>query len=284
MQQDNTMPKLPMMRFSFALFAVTLLSSCIYYSGPGPGNGGWGWNDSRLEGSNYSVTEVRPVSGIDRVRLDNQGDLFIMLGDTESLVVEAEDNLMPYIRTEVRNGELLITNEGRTWFRNREPIRYTLTVKSLQGIEIGSTGNVHAPDLSADRFTIDISSTGNLTMGELEAGDVDINVSSTGDVMLRSLEAANLDVRISSTGHVSIGEGRVRGQEIRISSTGNFEAMDLYSDVAEVRLSSTGSAFITVNDFLEATLTSTGNVHYRGQARTDIRSNSVGRAVLVSRR
>ena len=265
------------------ILAFTLLTSCVYYNG----DGSWGvFNDDwgNIRGSGYTETEIRPVSGIRSVRLDNQGDLSIELGDTESLVVEADDNLLPYIVTEVRGGELHIYNEGSNRVRNRVPIRYYLTVKSLEGLEIGSAGSINAPDLSADRFEIGISSTGNLVMGDLKAGAVDIDVSSTGDVMMRRLEAASLDVNISSTGHVSIRDGRVSGQKIRISSTGSYEAMDLGSDVAEVRLSSTGSAFILVNDYMEAILNSTGSVHYRGEARTDIRRNSVGRAILVSRR
>lgn len=271
---------------STILLTASLLSSCIYYSGPNGGgfDGGWnGWGNNRLRGSGNTVTEIRPVSDIRSVRLDNQGDLSIVFGETESLVVQAEDNLMPFIITEVRNGELHIYNEGRNWFRNLDPIRYTLTVKSLEGIEVNSTGSVDAPDLAANDFDIAIRSTGNIVMGALEAGDVTIRVSSTGDVMIRRLEAANLDVNISSTGHVSIRDGSVRHQDVRISSTGSFEAMDMNSDVAEVRLNSTGSAFITVNDYLEARLNSTGSVHYRGDAATDIRRNSAGRAVLVSR-
>jgi len=163
------MPYFTFLRLSTLVLAVSLLPSCIYYSGPGPGNGNWGWNDSRIEGSRHLVTEVRPLTGINRVRLGNQGDLTIMLGDTESLVVEAEDNLLPYISSEVRNGELNITTEGGRWLRNHEPLRYTLTVKNLEGIEISSTGSVDAPDISADRFAIWIGSTGDLSMGHLAA-------------------------------------------------------------------------------------------------------------------
>lgn len=269
--------------FAFLFSTVVLLSSCIYYSGPGGGSDWAPWGDEPLRGSGNVITEIRPVSDINAVRLDNQGDLSIHLGETESLVVEAEENLMPYIQTDVRNGKLRIYNQGRRWFRNREPIRYTLTVRSLESIEVGSTGSVDAPDIIADDFHLSVSSTGNIMMGALEAGHVDIRVSSTGDVMLRRLETASLDVSISSTGHVSIRDGRANYQEIRISSTGNYEAMDMDSDVADIRLSSTGSAFITVNDYMEANLSSTGSVHYQGDAHTDIQRNSVGRAVLVRR-
>lgn len=280
------MLKIRALRITSTFLAAFLLSSCIYYSGPDGGDfRGWrGWNDDTVEGSGRLVSEVRRIGDVNRVRLENQGDLSITIGDADSLVVEAEDNLMPHIRTDVRGGELHIYTEDRRRLRNREPIRYYLTVRRLEGIEIGSTGSVDAPDMVANDFEIRVRSTGNLVMGALEAGDVDINVSSTGDVMLRRLEASRLDVGISSTGHVSIRDGRVRGQDIRISSTGSYEAMDVDSDIADVRLSSTGSAFISVNDYLEATLNSTGSLHYRGEATTNIRRNSVGKAILVSRR
>jgi len=102
--------------------------------------------------------------------------------------------------------------------------------------------------------------------------------------MLRRVDATNLAVRISSTGHVSIRDGVVSGQEINVSSTGSFEALDVDSNVADVRLSSTGSAYITVYEYLEASLDSTDSVHFRGQARTDIRCNSTGRAIMLSQR
>lgn len=264
------------------LTATCLLSSCIYYNGPG------GWSSdrdmNRIAGSGHSVTEIRQVGGIDRVHLANQGDLTIMLGDTESLVVEADDNLMAYIRTEVHNGELRIFNDDRVYFHNRDPVRYYLTVTGLSAIEASSTGSIEAPALTAKRFDIRVSSTGDVIMDGLDAGDVRIDVSSTGDVILHRLEATTLDVRQSSTGNVNIDGGRVSSQAIRLTSTGSFDAERLVSKVTEVDLNSTGSAYVTVDDYLEGHLTSTGSLHYRGYPRTDIRRSSTGRAIQLSRR
>ena len=85
-----------------------------------------------------------------------------------------------------------------------------------------STGNVHAPTLSADRF--------------------EIRVTSTGDLSVDGIEAKSLDVRISSTGDVRIGEGVVDEQEIHISSTGDYDRESVRSAKVTVGLSSMGSA------------------------------------------
>ena len=51
------------------------------------------------------------MSGVTGVNLATIGHLTIELGDTESLRIEAEDNLMEYIETDVRSGKLRIRTQ-----------------------------------------------------------------------------------------------------------------------------------------------------------------------------
>ena len=61
-----------------------------------------------IRGSGNVVEETREVSGVSGVQLATIGDMVIELGDKESLRIEAEDNLLEYFETEVRNGKLII--------------------------------------------------------------------------------------------------------------------------------------------------------------------------------
>jgi len=178
-----SLPTLPVSRITRlpALLCLFLLSSC-YINVP---YGGSSWHT--VTGAGDVTSEVRPVGNIRSVNLDNQGDLIIRLGDSESLLVEAEENLLDYIVTEVRGDELHIYNDGNYFFRTHEPIRYYLTVKNLEGISAGSVGSVTAPDLSADRFQIRVGSTGSVSIDALRAGAVDIDVASTGNMVGKSV-------------------------------------------------------------------------------------------------
>ena len=62
-----------------------------------------------IEGSGDVVTETRAVSGFDRVILGGIGELTLIQGEEESLEIEAEDNILPQITTEVRDGTLTIS-------------------------------------------------------------------------------------------------------------------------------------------------------------------------------
>ena len=54
-----------------------------------------------VRGSGDLVTESRQVSDFDRVALSGSGQVVITQGAEEGLSVEADDNLMQYVRTEV---------------------------------------------------------------------------------------------------------------------------------------------------------------------------------------
>jgi hypothetical protein len=256
-----------------SVMALSILACRV--GGIAPGNG------KTVRGSGDVVEETRAVSGVTGVNLATIGHLTIEVGDTESLRIEAQDNLMEYIETEVHNGSLRIGTQDRVNLRSTRPINYYLTVTGLDTIVISSVGDVEAPDLEAERFSITIASTGNLEMGDLEADTLTVNISSSGDVTMGVLNADTLEVGIRSTGDLDIAGGQVKTQEVTISSSGKYTAQDLASDEAEVRLNSTGSATIWVRDRLKASLSSSGDLRYRGNPTVDATTNSSGDVIHI---
>ena len=51
----------------------------------------------RVKGSGKLITESREVREFDRIVLNGSGEVVITQGDEESLSVETDDNIMPYI-------------------------------------------------------------------------------------------------------------------------------------------------------------------------------------------
>jgi len=204
--------------------------------------GGVSLGDARtIRGSGDVVEQTRAVSGITGVNLATLGHLTIEVGNTESLRIEAEDNLMEYLETEVRNGSLRIGTQEDVRLDPTKPVNYYLTVTGLD--------------------TIVISSSGDIEMGELEADVLEVDISSSGDL--------------------DIASGQVKAQNVTISSSGNYTAEDLVSTEAEVRLNSSGSATIWVLDFLKANLNSSGDLRYRGDPTVDATTNSSGEVIQI---
>lgn len=210
----------------------------------------------KIHGTGNLVEESRQVSGVTGVELNNIGELTVKLGDTESLIIEAQSNLMDNIETEMLGKTVRIRNSDGINLVPTIPIKYTLTVKALDTIKISFTGGITAPDLQAEHFSIAIDGPGDLKMGDLNADTLAVN--------------------IDSSGNVDISGGEVKTQNIRIDSGGSFTAPDLASGEAEVLLNSSGSATIWVRDTLTAVLSSGGDLKYRGNPTVDATTTGSG--------
>ena len=229
-----------------------------------------------VTGSGEVIEDARRVSGISRVRVANQGDLFIALGSEEKLVIEAEDNLLEYIESDVRGGELVLSTRSSANIRNTKPIRYYLTVINLDGLSVSSSGTIEAPELQSNKFSIVISSSGDIKIDGLMVNDLDVKITSSGSTSIEMLDAERLEVLISSSGKLTIQEGEVDEQDIMITSSGDYEAGNLVSQRTEVRLSSSGNATVQVKDELRGSLSSSGNLFYYGNPTVNVSQSSSG--------
>ena len=111
------------------------------------------------ESSNVT-SESRNVSGFDEVELNGAGNLSIQQTGSESLTVEAEEDVLPKLRTEVENNRLIIGPEPNTTIHTTEPINYKLTVKDLKALKVSGSGNVDAEDISTEELAVTISGAG----------------------------------------------------------------------------------------------------------------------------
>jgi hypothetical protein len=256
---------------------VATVLACLFLAATvGIAEASWFERGKRVRGSGDVVEVDRDVEGITGVELATIGTLYIEVGDEEALSLEGEDNLLEYIETDVHGGTLVIDTEEGVSLRPRKQLRYYLTVKSLEEIEISSSGDIEAGDFDAEDFSIDISSSGDLEIGTLNCTDLEIDMSSSGDVYIDELHAETLEADLSSSGDLEIGGGEVESQEISLSSSGDYNARDLASNDAEIDVTSSGDATVRVRDFLEATTSSSGDVYYYGNPEVDSSEESSG--------
>lgn len=63
------------------------------------------------QGSGNVTNETRDVSSFSEVALHGTGNLTIKQTGSESLTIEAEDNVLPHIQTDVKNNRLTIETD-----------------------------------------------------------------------------------------------------------------------------------------------------------------------------
>src|SRR6185295_5400071 len=66
-----------------------------------------------IEGSGNVVSENRTVINFTGIDLQCSANVYFVQGDEQSVKVEAEDNLIVHITTEVKNDVLIISTDGK---------------------------------------------------------------------------------------------------------------------------------------------------------------------------
>ena len=94
-----------------------------------------------VNGSGNVQTETRTVRNVNEVELREQGTLVIEQGATESLTIEAEDNILPLLLARVEGGTLILDTHAETIVRPKKEIRYRLTVKGKEALRTGRHGD-----------------------------------------------------------------------------------------------------------------------------------------------
>ena len=200
------------------------------------------WTIGLVRGSGDIETEERDVSGFHKVYLEGIGNLIITQGDEESLVIEADDNIIPLIRTDVFSHRLTIGFKRGYNFIPISKIKYHLTVIDLDEISLSGAGDVDCDDFNTDRLEFDISG----------VGDIDLNIN-----------AERVETTSSGAGDITLS-GKVDSQEIDISGVGKYDAEELESRECSISLSGAGSVTVNTSEELEISISGVGNVYYAG--------------------
>jgi hypothetical protein len=196
-----------------------------------------------IRGSGNVATEERGVSGFDKVAVSAGMNLYLEQGDKEYLKIEAEDNILQNISTEVNGGKLTIK------FKNligsvsaTEPINVYLTVIDLKELYASSGVVIDSKEINTDSLKINISSGAEGEMA-IKAGSIDVSLSSGSTLKL---------------------SGTVESQKVNLSSGVDYRASDLVSRNAKINVSSGARAKVSVSDNLDVNISSGASVEYSG--------------------
>ncbi len=200
-------------------------------------------NSNRVNGSGNAVSETRDVSGFNEVSLEVPSTLYITQGDTESLTIEADDNVLELIETEVNGSRLTLGIKPTISLNLGSRIKFYLTVKDLNAIRINGSGRVEAETLTTT--------------------DLILGISGSGAYVIIQLTAARLETNIDGSGKIIVA-GTAPELDVHISGSGNFNCPDLAAQNAVVKIDGSGSVTLWPTDTLDIRISGSGTVRYYG--------------------
>src|SRR5215471_19256863 len=189
-----------------------------------------------IAGSGNRKTEKREVQTFNAIDSSGAYDIDVVCQKAASLQIEADDNLLPLIKTEVRGGVLFIKNDQE--FHSSKSPMVRITVPDLSKLTNGGAGEVKIADVKNDQIALESDGAASMTAsgttksttitsngaGKIDAGNLHADkarVSVSGAATIDCYATEQLDVNISGVGNVSYG-GNPKIVNKKISGVGSI--------------------------------------------------------------
>lgn len=230
--------------------------------------------------------ETRNVPTFKKIAFRVPGKLYIKQGNTQKVEIEASREVLKQIETEVEGSRLNIGREEKwnswKWMKD-ETITVYVTVKDLEGLSVSGSGDAigETPFITGD-IDLNVSGSGSLKIEVQASGEVEADVSGSGELNVKGKGNA-FDSDVSGSGRVVMnmnirndvsfeisGSGKIQAQgnadvvKTSISGSGKVLGADLQVNRCDVRISGSGDVEISVKDQLDANISGSGSVSYRG--------------------
>lgn len=215
---------------------------------------------NKVEGSGHIAKEERPVSDFSRVYLRGGAELNVTQGDRESLSIEADDNILPLIGSEVTRGTLSIGPKDRKELRPSQAPKINLAVKKLEGLTLSGAVTLKASGLTAAKLDVTTNGAVKIAVDALTADELIVCMSGSGDCTLA---------------------GRADTQTIQVSGAGEYRAGKLEGKSVTLTISGSGHAVVRATEKLDVKIMGKGVVEYYGQPRITQDITGHGRVISL---
>lgn len=257
--------------------------------------------DAIVPSKNYITQKVK-VDNFEGISTSSSIDVkYTQTNGSTDVEVYAPDNLMEFVKLEVEGGMLKIyfyseetgksinvKGKHDTEVRISAPAVHALRASSAGDIllmnglqceeevslEASSAGDIKGGNILCKALETEASSSGDIELEAVECTSLVTEASSAGDISINHVKAETVSVEASSSGDVSMA-GVCRSAKFESSSAGDIEADELKAEHVIAKASSSGDVTCHATESLEVSISSAGNVSYRGNPK-QIKSHPKG--------
>lgn len=213
-----------------------------------------------IYGEGVVTFEIRDLSSFSKLAANDS--VHVYFGDIgeETVKIQAEQNLLPYIYTKVSHDTLHIDISKN--IKPSKQINIYLGIKQLS--EITTTGTVI---LSNEK--------------SLKVDTLKISASGISQVSLPGLDCEHLQLEMNGSSTVTL-KGTASKQEVNMTGATVYKALGLITNMTTISISGAGKAWVNAKDKLNITLTGAAYLGYQGDPEIQKSITGVGRLEKIN--
>lgn len=222
---------------------LTLITLLTLFLAAGPLSAQWG-RQKKIQGSGNIEKQERNLSeNFTAVKTCCSMVVMVTKADKFSVVVEADDNLLQYIETEVFNGRLTIRREKNINFESGKRVKVYVTMPEIDGLYASSSSDL-------------------IVSGNFKGDELDIDASSSAEIEV-NFTGTRVNVESSSSSRIRLA-GSADRLDADMSSSSRVAAEKFTTKRLKAEASSSGRITIAVTEEVDADVSSSGQVNYSG--------------------
>lgn len=222
---------------SLLLIIAFLTSGLLAYSGPA----------KRIKGSGNVIKETRQLDSFHSIDVGGAFEIELIKSNEEKIIIETDDNIMPYIKTRVSGGELDIDNTED--INNPTELKLTIYYKSLDELDISGAASLYSSDV-------------------IKASSFDMDCSGASEITLK-LDVGSLNGDFSGASKMEL-QGKAGSADLDLSGASVLRAYGL--EIGNLNLDASGAAVVKVLVIEKLSIEASGasSVRYKGEPRIDL--------------
>lgn len=200
-----------------------------------------------ISGSGNIISETRHTGEFHGVKTSGSMDIEVLNSNSPFIKIEADDNVMPYIITNVEDGILNVHLKSNQSYHNVN-VKVYVSAPVFEKLIVSGSGSITAKDTlnNSDKIECKISGSG------------DINA---------MVDAPLIIAAISGSGTITL-QGRTKDFNCSIGGSGDLNCKNLLSENTIVKISGSGTAHVFASVSLQAKTSGSGDIYYSGNPQT----------------
>ena len=225
-------PKRYMKQLIIALSAALVLSSCQLFG------------YKHIEGNGIIATQTRNAQTANKLKMAGSFDVEITEGPTVSVQIEGDENILPYIIVEDRDGFLVIKTKEHINYSATNDIKVFVTTPKLEQVILAGSGNI----IGKSKFS--------------GSDKLDLKIAGSGDMKLE-VNTPNVHSEIAGSGSIAL-KGETKDESVKIAGVGDYNADELKAETAKISIAGSGDVKVFAAANLDVNIAGAGTVYYKG--------------------
>lgn len=218
-----------------------------------------GGSGPRVEGSGKVVEQSRSPGPFTRLRLDGSITVEAQAASSNSVLVQADDNIVPLVRTELDGDTLVVSTRPGASFRTHHPVLVRVGFIRLVAADLRGSGDLTITGITGDRFDAALAGSGDLALKQVTLGSLAASLAGSGDL---TAQGRTSEMKLSIAGSGDAHFDKLQAKRGSVTVAGSGDAKVNASEAMDVQIAGSGEVWVAGNPpQLTQRVAGSGEVH-----------------------